>query len=72
MYYGKFATLFFLSLFSIYHFASGADGDGYRIDVKVNNLKDSVCYLGFYYGDKKYVQDYERWTSTLQYQLEAI
>lgn len=61
MQYGKFATLFFICLFSISHFLLGADpNDGYHIAVKVNNLKDSVCYLGFYYGDKKYVQDTAR------------
>lgn len=59
MQYGKFATSLFLCLFSINHFVSGAD-EGYKIAVKVNNLKDSVCYLGFYYGDKKYVQDTAR------------
>lgn len=31
--------------------------NGYTIKVKINNTKDTVCYLGYPYGDKKYVQD---------------
>ena len=59
MQHGKFGTFLFLCLFSLTHLVSAAN-DGYKIAVKVNNLKDSVCYLGFYYGDKKYVQDTAR------------
>ena len=30
---------------------------GYEIKVKVNNLKDDVSYLGYYFGDKRYIKD---------------
>jgi hypothetical protein len=70
MQYIKFATFLFLSFFSVNHFVAGAD-DGYKITVKVNNLKDSVCYLGFYYGDKKYVQDTARINAAGQYVFEG-
>ena len=70
MQYVKFSILFFLISFSLNHFAAGAD-DGYKITVKVNNLKDSVCYLGFYYGDKKYVQDTARINPAGQYIFEG-
>ncbi len=30
---------------------------GYKIDVKIKNTKDTVCYLGYPYGEKKFVQD---------------
>ncbi len=45
----------FLFFISPYLFAK--EKSGHKITVKVDNLKDSVCYLGFYYGDKKYLQD---------------
>jgi len=31
--------------------------DGYEIKVKVNGLKDSLCYLANYFGDKQYLKD---------------
>ena len=34
-----------------------ADENAYRIEVKINNFKDDVCYLGYPYGDKKYIAD---------------
>ncbi len=30
---------------------------GYNINIKIKGLKDSVCYLGNYYGDKQYIKD---------------
>ncbi len=30
---------------------------GYEIKVKVNNMTDSLCYLAYHLGDKKYVRD---------------
>jgi peroxiredoxin len=29
----------------------------YCIKVKINGIKDTVCYLGNYYGDKQYIKD---------------
>ena len=31
--------------------------DGYTIRIKVNGLKDTVCYLANYYGTKQYYKD---------------
>ena len=31
--------------------------DGYKIKIKIRGIKDTVCYLAYYYGDKQYVQD---------------
>ncbi len=31
--------------------------EGYEIKLTVSNLKDLTCYLGYNYGDKKYLQD---------------
>ena len=33
---------------------------GYSINVKVAGIKDTVCYLGNYYGDKQYLKDSAR------------
>src|SRR5215204_4953646 len=30
---------------------------GYNVKVKVNGLRDSLCYLANYYGDKQYLKD---------------
>lgn len=30
---------------------------GYEIKIKVNGLKDTLCYLANYYGDKQYIKD---------------
>jgi len=32
----------------------------YSYKFKINGLKDTVCYLGFHFGDKKYVRDTAR------------
>jgi len=48
------AIALFLSLFSIHNLSAE---NGYTIKVKIKNTKDTVCYLGYPYGDKKYVQD---------------
>ena len=34
-----------------------ADKDGYNIKVKIKGLKDTVCFLGNYFGDKQYIRD---------------
>ncbi len=34
-----------------------SEAKGYNFTVKINGLKDSLCYLGNYYGDKQYLQD---------------
>ncbi|MFM7016538.1 MAG: thioredoxin-like domain-containing protein [Bacteroidota bacterium] len=34
-----------------------ASAQGYDIKIKVNGLKDTLCYLANYYGDKQYIKD---------------
>jgi len=70
MQYRNLFILLFLSFFSTPLFASGSS-NGYKISVKVDNLPDSVCYLGFYYGDKKYVQDTARINDSHQFVFEG-
>ncbi|HBF88107.1 MAG TPA: hypothetical protein DDX39_05645 [Bacteroidales bacterium] len=48
----------FLFLASQLSFAGGKDKDkGYQIKVKITGIKDTVCYLGYYYADKQYILD---------------
>ncbi|MCK5700970.1 MAG: DUF4369 domain-containing protein, partial [Cyclobacteriaceae bacterium] len=51
----------FIKIFSIVYLAIGsmvlAEDNAYRIEVKINKFKDDVCYLGYPYGDKKYIAD---------------
>lgn len=44
----------FIALFSF------AQKPFYDIKVKITGLKDTVCYLGNYYGDKQYIKDTAR------------
>jgi len=46
-----------LSAYSIENLNTSADASGYDIKVKIKGLKDKVCYLGNYYGDKQYIKD---------------
>lgn len=51
----------FLKVFSVVYLLIGAtvfaQDNAYRIEVKVNKFKGDVCYLGYPYGDKKYIAD---------------
>lgn len=40
-----------------FSFASQAQKKAYEIKVKITSLKDTVCYLANYYGDKQYLKD---------------
>lgn len=31
--------------------------DGYDITIQINNIKDKVAYLGYNFGDQKFVKD---------------
>lgn len=46
-----------LSLFILTAFSALAADAGYKIKVKVNGVKDSACYLAYYFGDKQYLKD---------------
>jgi peroxiredoxin len=48
-----FIGAFMFSAFSI----TNAQNQGYRIQVKVHKLQDSVSYLGYHFGDKRYIKD---------------
>ncbi|MEO9967013.1 MAG: thioredoxin-like domain-containing protein [Reichenbachiella sp.] len=37
--------------------AQSSDSDTYRIELDINGLEDSVAYLGYYRGEKRYVLD---------------
>ncbi|MFA6923465.1 MAG: DUF4369 domain-containing protein [Bacteroidales bacterium] len=37
-----------------------AQKDSYNIKIQIKGLKDTVCYLANYYGDKQYIQDSAR------------
>ncbi len=38
-------------------FTKSVHAQGYEIKIKVNGLKDTLCYLANYYGDKQYIKD---------------
>lgn len=48
--------LLLLLLVSVYS-CSNTYSQSYKIDVKINDLKNTDIYLGYYYGDKTYVSD---------------
>lgn len=51
----------FLKVFSAVYLIIGsavfAQDNAYRIEVKINKFQEDVCYLGYPYGDKKYIAD---------------
>ncbi len=48
-------VLFIISLISLNSFAQ--KNKGFDITLKINSYKDSICVLGYHYGDNKYVKD---------------
>lgn len=51
----------FIKIFSIVYLVIGsvvfAEDNAYRIEIKIDYFKGDVCYLGYPYGDKKYLAD---------------
>lgn len=45
-------VIFFLAGSAVF-----AEDMAYKIEVKINKFKDDICYLGYPYGDKKYIAD---------------
>ena len=43
--------------FSVLAITNSARAQGYELKIKVNGLKDTLCYLANYYGDKQYIKD---------------
>ena len=50
-------SFLFILLFSWFQTSVIAQDEGYKIDVTIEGISDSVCYLGYYYGDKRYIRD---------------
>ena len=50
----KISLLFVFVLFNVLLIQAK---DGYNIKVKVKGIKDTICYLANYYGDKQYLKD---------------
>lgn len=48
--------IFFLFI-SVFSFSLAHAGDGYNIKGKVKGVKDTLIFLGNYYGDKQYLKD---------------
>ena len=55
---GLFALLTFI--FTLNAAFSAKQDDSYDIKIKIANIKDSVIYLGYHFGDQKYVKDTAR------------
>lgn len=53
-------------------FAALADGSAYQITVKIDKFKDDVCYLGYPYGDKKYLADTAKINNDGEFVFEGI
>ena len=51
--FGILFLLFFVSNKSI----SAVANNGYKIKITVAGIKDTMCYLAYYYGDKQYIRD---------------
>ena len=50
----SFTILMFISLFFL---KSVSAQEGYQVKVKVAGVRDSMCYLANYFGDKQYLKD---------------
>ena len=46
-----------LLIISIFFISSSCFADGYKIKVKIKGLRDTSIYLGYHFGEKKYVTD---------------
>ncbi|MEN6500793.1 MAG: redoxin domain-containing protein [Tenuifilaceae bacterium] len=52
--------LFALSFFSLSFGVFAQNHNGYRIEIKIDGLKDTTLLLGYHFGDKKFVSDTAR------------
>jgi len=55
----KYILFLIVFAYSLTSFA-GKGKDGYKIKFKINGIKDTIVYLGHYYGDKKFAVDTSR------------
>lgn len=49
--------LFFVCVIILFAGIVKLQAQAYKIDVNIENLKDSTIYLGYYYGDKQFAKD---------------
>jgi hypothetical protein len=52
--------LFALQLLLLSYGAFAQNHNGYRIEVKIDGLKDTTLLLGYHFGEKKFVSDTAR------------
>ena len=52
----------FLTLIPLYSFSQ--QKNGYQIDVTINGLQDSTLFLAYHLGDKQYIKDTIKLSST--------
>lgn len=50
-------SFFIIAIMLVMSAAVYSADDAYEIKVKIKNYKGNVCYLGYPYGDKKYLAD---------------
>jgi peroxiredoxin len=50
-------TLSFLVLFFGFNLAYAKDKEAYNIKIKINNLSNTDCYIGYHFAEKQYVSD---------------
>lgn len=51
---------FFFGIFlftALFHFSSGQAQQGYDLKFKINGLRDTTIFLGYYYGESTFVKD---------------
>ena len=52
--FGMKVSFLFLTTIAISFFTKA---NGYEIKVHINGLKDTICYLGYHFGDKQMIKD---------------
>ncbi len=50
-------TILFLALLFNFNFAYSKDKQAYNIKIKINNLSNTQCYMGYHFAEKQYVSD---------------
>jgi len=50
-------TLLFLALVFSLNIAYSKDKEAYHINIKINNLSNTDCYMGYHFAEKQYVSD---------------
>ncbi len=63
----------FLSLILLFTFSAAclAQSSGYKLQFKVDGLKDTTAYLGYYYGESTFVKDTARVNHTGEFFFEG-